>query len=171
MTTFDRFSDRAQLVLRYAQDEAQRFNHTHIGTEHLLLGLVREEESAAAAALLRMGLSRPKARAAVEFIVGRGEEVAGQVSGLTRRAKATLELALEESNRLGHDCVGPEHVLLAMIREGGGIGLGILSSHDVDLKTLRSTVLQSLGITEPDEPDTDTPPGHAPGTAGVDPDG
>jgi ATP-dependent Clp protease ATP-binding subunit ClpC len=159
MTTFDRFSDRAQLVLRYAQEEAQRFNHTHIGTEHLLLGLIREGESAAAVALTGMGLSRPKARAAVEFIVGRGEEVE-QVSGLTRRAKATLELALEESSRLGHDSVGPEHVLLAMIREGDGIGLGMLKSHEIDVKALRTTVLQSLGFIEPEEPAADTPPGN-----------
>src|SRR5918995_3433166 len=108
MGPFDRFNDRAKRVLALAQDEAIRFNHNYIGTEHLLLGLVREGEGVAARVLNSMGVQLPKVRSAVEFIIGRGEgKLAGEV-GLTPRSKKVLELAVDESRRLNHHYIGTE---------------------------------------------------------------
>ena len=109
MDRFDKFTDRARKVLTLAQDEAQRFNHNYIGTEHLLLGLVREGEGVAARVLENMNVELPKVRTAVEFIIGRGDRpVVGEV-GLTPRAKRVIELAIDEARRLGHNYIGTEH--------------------------------------------------------------
>jgi ATP-dependent Clp protease ATP-binding subunit ClpC len=106
MDRFDKFTDRARKVLTLAQDEAQRFNHNYIGTEHLLLGLVREGEGVAARVLENMNVELPKVRTAVEFIIGRGDRpVVGEV-GLTPRAKRVIELAIDEARRLGHNYIG-----------------------------------------------------------------
>jgi len=111
MDRFDKFTDRARKVLTLAQDEAQRFNHNYIGTEHLLLGLVREGEGVAARVLENMNVELPKVRTAVEFIIGRGDRpVVGEV-GLTPRAKRVIELAIDEARRLGHNYIGTEHLL------------------------------------------------------------
>ncbi|HTE65741.1 MAG TPA: Clp protease N-terminal domain-containing protein, partial [Candidatus Binatia bacterium] len=112
MDRFDKFTDRARKVLTLAQDEAQRFNHNYIGTEHLLLGLVREGEGVAARVLENMNVELSKVRTAVEFIIGRGDRpVVGEV-GLTPRAKRVIELAIDEARRLGHNYIGTEHLLL-----------------------------------------------------------
>ena len=107
--SFDRFTERARKVLTLAQEEAQRFNHNYIGTEHLLLGLVREGEGVAAKVLSNLGVELTKVRSAVEFIIGRGErQVMGEI-GLTPRAKKVIELAVDEARRLGHHYIGTEH--------------------------------------------------------------
>ncbi len=128
MDRFDKFTDRARKVLTLAQDEAQRFNHNYIGTEHLLLGLVREGEGVAARVLENMNVELAKVRTAVEFIIGRGDRpVVGEV-GLTPRAKRVIELAIDEARRLGHNYIGTEHLLLGLVREGEGIAAGVLES-------------------------------------------
>ena len=109
---FDKFTDRARKVLTLAQEEAQRFNHNYIGTEHLLLGLVREGDGVAARVLSNMGVQLPKVRSAVEFIIGRGEGMIMGEIGLTPRAKKVIELAVDEARRLNHHYIGTEHLLL-----------------------------------------------------------
>ena len=147
MTTgdrFDKFTDRARKVLTLAQDEAQRFNHNYIGTEHLLLGLVREGEGVAARVLENMNVELAKVRTAVEFIIGRGDRpVVGEV-GLTPRAKRVIELAIDEARRLGHNYIGTEHLLLGLVREGEGIAAGVLESLGVNLDKVRHEVIRVL---------------------------
>ena len=126
MDRFDKFTDRARKVLTLAQDEAQRFNHNYIGTEHLLLGLVREGEGVAARVLENMDVELPKVRTAVEFIIGRGDRpVVGEV-GLTPRTKRVIELAVDEARLMGHHYIGTEHLLLGLVREGEGIAAEVL---------------------------------------------
>ena len=144
MDQFDKFTDRARKVLTLAQDEAQRFNHNYIGTEHLLLGLVREGEGVAARVLENMNVELPKVRTAVEFIIGRGDRpVVGEV-GLTPRAKRVIELAIDEARRLGHNYIGTEHLLLGLVREGEGIAAGVLESLGVNLDKVRHEVIRVL---------------------------
>jgi len=142
MAQFDKFTERARKVLQLAQEEAQRFNHNYIGTEHLLLGLVREGDGVAARVLNNMGVQLPKVRSAVEFIIGRGEgAVIGDI-GLTPRAKKVLELAVDEGRRLNHHYIGTEHLLLGLVREGEGIAAGVLESLGVNLEKVRNQVMQ-----------------------------
>ena len=144
MDRFDKFTDRARKVLTLAQDEAQRFNHNYIGTEHLLLGLVREGEGVAARVLENMNVELAKVRTAVEFIIGRGDRpVVGEV-GLTPRAKRVIELAIDEARRLGHNYIGTEHLLLGLVREGEGIAAGVLESLGVNLDKGRHEVIRVL---------------------------
>src|SRR4051812_1260312 len=144
MDRFDKFTDRARKVLTLAQDEAQRFNHNYIGTEHLLLGLVREGEGVAARVLENMNVELAKVRTAVEFIIGRGDRpVVGEV-GLTPRAKRVMELAMDEARRLGHNYIGTEHLLLGLVREGEGIAAGVLESLGVNLDKVRHEVIRVL---------------------------
>ena len=144
MHQFDKFTDRARKVLTLAQDEAQRFNHNYIGTEHLLLGLVREGEGVAARVLENMNVELSKVRTAVEFIIGRGDRpVVGEV-GLTPRAKRVIELAIDEARRLGHNYIGTEHLLLGLVREGEGIAAGVLESLGVNLDKVRHQVIHVL---------------------------
>src|SRR5215213_7403388 len=113
---FDKFTERARRVLTLAQEEAQRFNHNYIGTEHLLLGLVREGDGVAAKVLANLGVQLPKVRSAVEFIIGRGETMVMGEIGLTPRAKKVIELAVDEARRLNHHYIGTEHLLLGLVR-------------------------------------------------------
>ena len=138
----NKFTERAKKVLVFAQDEATRFNHNYIGTEHLLLGLVREGEGIAAQVLTNLGVELNKVRNAVEFIIGRGERmVVGDIS-LTPRAKRVIELSIEEARRLGHNYIGTEHLLLGLVREGEGIAAGVLESLGVNLEKVRAQVVQ-----------------------------
>src|SRR4051794_36786521 len=139
---FDKFTDRARKVLTLAQEEAQRFNHNYIGTEHLLLGLVREGDGVAAKVLANMGVQLPKVRSAVEFIIGRGETMIMAEIGLTPRAKKVIELAVDEARRLNHHYIGTEHLLLGLVREGEGIAAGVLESLGVNLEKVRTQVMQ-----------------------------
>jgi hypothetical protein len=144
MDRFDKFTDRARKVLTLAQDEAQRFNHNYIGTEHLLLGLVREGEGVAARVLENMNVELDRVRSATEFIIGRGDSpVVGEV-GLTPRAKRVIELAIDEARRLGHNYIGTEHLLLGLVREGEGIAAGVLESLGVNLDKVRHEVIRVL---------------------------
>ena len=133
------------MVLVFAQDEATQFNHGHIGTEHLLLGLLREGEGIAAQALTNLGVELSMVRRAVEFVVGRGERaIVGDVP-LTPRAKRVIELSIEEERRLGHTYhLGTEHLLLGLVREGEGVAAGLLESLSVDLDEVRAQVEQVL---------------------------
>ena len=141
---YDKYTERAKQVLVLAREEASRFNHNYIGTEHLLLGLVREGEGIAAKVLYDMGVDLTKVRSAVEFIIGRGERVnVGEIS-LTPRAKKVIELAVEEARRLGHNYIGTEHLLLGLVREGEGIAAGVLESLGVSLEKVRQKVIQSV---------------------------
>src|SRR3972149_6138954 len=122
---FDKFTERARRVLMLAQEEALRFGHNYMGTEHLLLGLVGEGEGVAARALANPGVELNDIRPRVEWILGRGDRaVAGEI-GLTPRAKKIIELSVDEARRLGHHYIGTEHLLLGMIREGEGIAAGV----------------------------------------------
>src|SRR6184192_4292423 len=141
---FDKFTERARRVLQLAQEEAQRFNHNYIGTEHLLLGLVREGEGVAAKVLGNLGVELNKVRSAVEFIIGRGDRAVTGDIGLTPRAKKVIELAVDEARRLGHHYIGTEHLLLGLIREGEGIAAGVLESLGVNLENARSEVIKVL---------------------------
>src|SRR5438874_2616730 len=141
---FDKFTERARKVLTLAQEEAQRFNHNYIGTEHLLLGLVREGDGVAAKVLANMGVELNKVRSAVEFIIGRGDRMVMGEIGLTPRAKKVIELAVDEARRLNHHYIGTEHLLLGLVREGEGIAAGVLESLGVSLEKVRSQVIQVL---------------------------
>src|SRR5438876_2517310 len=156
MDRFDKFTDRARKVLTLAQDEAQRFNHNYIGTEHLLLGLVREGEGVAARVLENMNVELSKVRTAVEFIIGRGDRpVVGEV-GLTPRAKRVIELAIDEARRLGHNYIGTEHLLLGLVREGEGIAAGVLESLGVNLDKVRHQVIHVLSQSTTSAPAQET---------------
>ncbi|MCL5266342.1 MAG: ATP-dependent Clp protease ATP-binding subunit [Chloroflexi bacterium] len=141
---FDKFTERARKVLTLAQEEAQRFNHNYIGTEHLLLGLVREGDGVAAKVLANMGVELNKVRSAVEFIIGRGDRVVMGEIGLTPRAKKVIELAVDEARRLNHHYIGTEHLLLGLVREGEGIAAGVLESLGVSLDKVRAQVIHVL---------------------------
>ncbi len=121
-----------------AQEEARRFNHNYIGTEHILLGLVREEEGMAAKILSNLGIGLNKVRAAVEFIIGRGEGSTQNEVGLTPRAKRVIELAVDEARLLGHQYIGTEHILLGLLREGEGVAAGVLESLGVSVDRVHS---------------------------------
>jgi len=150
---FDRFNDRAKRVLAFAQEEAIRFKHNYIGTEHLLLGLVREGESVAAKVLDSLGVELSKVRTAVEFIIGAGgTPVAPSEITMSPRTKKVIELAVDEANKLGHPQVGPEHLLLGLVREGQGIASGVLESLGLTMNKVRQQVLATLGQAKPDLP-------------------
>ena len=141
---FEKFSEKARRVLSLAQEEAQRFNHTYIGTEHVLLGLVRESDGVAAKVLTNLGVELPKVRSAVEFIIGRGERAATGEIGLTPRAKKVIELAVDEARRLNHNYIGTEHLLIGLMREGEGVPAGVLESLGVTLDKIRAETSRIL---------------------------
>jgi ATP-dependent Clp protease ATP-binding subunit ClpC len=141
---FEKFTERARKVLSLAQEEAQRFNHNYIGTEHLLLGLVREGDGVAAKVLSNLNVELNKVRSAVEFIIGRGDRIVLGEIGLTPRAKKVIELAVDEARRLNHHYIGTEHLLLGLVREGEGIAAGVLESLGVNLERARVETIQTL---------------------------
>jgi ATP-dependent Clp protease ATP-binding subunit ClpC len=141
---FNKFTERARKVLTLAQEEAQRFQHNYIGTEHLLLGLVREGEGVAAKVLTNLGIQLSDVRRAVEFIIGRGDRIVEGEIGLTPRAKKVIELAVDEAKLLKHQYIGTEHILLGLVREGGGIAAGVLESMGVKLEQVRAETLKVL---------------------------
>jgi excisionase family DNA binding protein len=141
---FEKFTKRARSVLQLAQEEAQRLQHHYMGTEHLLLGLVREGEGIGAQVLKGLGVELDAVRAKVEFIIGHGDhEVRGEVP-LTPRAKKVIELAVDEALRLDHRFIGTEHLLLGLIREGEGIGARVLRELGVDLGAARTKTIELL---------------------------
>ncbi|MBS4193391.1 ATP-dependent protease ATP-binding subunit ClpC [Bacillus sp. FJAT-49705] len=144
---FGRFTERAQKVLALAQEEAIRLGHNNIGTEHILLGLVREGEGIAAKALYALGLGSEKIQKEVENLIGKGQD-ASQTIHYTPRAKKVIELSMDEARKLGHSYVGTEHILLGLIREGEGVAARVLNNLGVSLNKARQQVLQLLGSNE-----------------------
>ncbi len=152
---FERFTDRARRVVVLAQDEARLLDHNHIGTEHLLLGLVHEGEGVAARALESLGISLEAVRQQVEEAVGRGEQAPGGRIPFTPRAQKVLELSRREALQLGHNYIGTEHILLGLIREGEGVAAQVLVRLGADLNRVRQQVVQVLhGLQDTDEPRT-----------------
>jgi len=141
---FEKFSERARRVLTIAQEEARNLNHNYIGTEHILLGLVREEECVAAKVLMNLGIGLSKVRSAVEFIIGRGEKQSSGETGLTPRAKKVIELAIDEARQMGHNYIGTEHLLLGLLREGEGVASSVLDSFGITLERARAEVTHIL---------------------------
>src|SRR5260370_7918561 len=115
---FDKFTERARKVLSLAQEEAQRFQHPYIGTEHLLLGLVREGEGVAAKVLSNLGVELNKVRSTIEFTIGRGDRIVLGEIPLTPGAKKLIELPVEQARRLNHHYIGTHHLLLGLLRQG-----------------------------------------------------
>jgi ATP-dependent Clp protease ATP-binding subunit ClpC len=135
---FDRFTKRARRVLTLAQEEAQRLNHNYIGTEHLLLGLVREENGVAVRVLRELGVDPKQVRERVERTVGRGQRAMYGKLSLTPRTKRVIELAVDEARRLGHHYIGTEHLLLGLVRAGEGVAVDVLRGLGVGLDKVRS---------------------------------
>jgi ATP-dependent Clp protease ATP-binding subunit ClpC len=141
---FERFTERARQVVVLAQAEAKAFKHNYIGTEHLLLGLLREEEGLAARVLESLDIELDEVRAQVVRIVGEGDEVvAGQIP-FTPRAKKILEWSLREALELGHNYIGTEHVLLGLMRENEGVAVEVLNGFAADAEKVRSEILRLL---------------------------
>jgi len=150
VNVFNRFTERARKVIVLAKEEARRFNHDYIGTEHLLLGLIREGEGVAAAVLQKLGLSLESIRLEVEKLVQPGPttQIQGDVP-FTPRSKKALELAAEEARALGHNYIGTEHLLLGLIREGEGVASQVLLNLGLDLNRVRSEIMELLGSATP----------------------
>jgi hypothetical protein len=141
---FERFTDRARRVVVLAQEEARLLNHNHIGTEHILLGLIHEGEGVAYLALTELGISLDAVRAQVEAEIGQGSEAPGGHIPFTPRAKKVLELSLREALQLGHNYIGTEHILLGLIREGEGVAAQVLVGLGAGLDRVRGQVVQLL---------------------------
>jgi ATP-dependent Clp protease ATP-binding subunit ClpC len=137
-------NDRARHVLELATDEAHGFGHNYVGTEHLLLGLLVEEEGAASRYLVDRGVELDDVRRTIERHIGRGETAASQELELVPRARRALALAVDEVRRLGHGRVGTEHILLGLAREGQGVAAGILDRVGIDIEQLRQRKLTAL---------------------------
>jgi ATP-dependent Clp protease ATP-binding subunit ClpC len=141
---FERFTERARQVVVLAQDEARVLRHNYIGTEHLLLGLLREEEGIAARVLESLDITVEEVRAQVGRIVGQGDEVTTGQIPFTPRAKKVLELALREAQAMGHNYIGTEHVLLGLVRENSGVAARILLDFGADAEKIRSEIVHLL---------------------------
>ena len=151
---FDRFTDRAKKVMSFARQEAMKFNHEYIGTEHILLGLVQEGSGVAANVLKNMNIDLEKIRHEVEKIVKTGPSMVtmGQLP-FTPRAKKVLELSMEEASQLSHNYIGTEHLLLGLIRENEGIAAQVMMNLGVKLEEVREEVLEFLGASENNQDD------------------
>ncbi len=152
---FNRFTERAQKVLTLAHEEAVRLGHPGVGTEHILLGLVKEGEGIAAKALLSLGLTGDKIQMEVEKIIGRGNGGPAATT-YTPRAKKVIELSMDEARKLGHNYIGTEHILLGLIREGEGVAARVLGNLGVSLNKARQQVMQLLGGSEGGEASSDS---------------
>jgi ATP-dependent Clp protease ATP-binding subunit ClpC len=141
---FERFTERARQVVVLAQDEARALKHNYIGTEHILLGLLREEEGLAARVLESLDITVEEVRAQVARIVGQGDEVTTGQIPFTPRAKKVLELALRDARSLGHNYIGTEHILLGLVRENEGVAARILLDFDADAEKIRNEIIRML---------------------------
>jgi ATP-dependent Clp protease ATP-binding subunit ClpC len=151
---FEKFTEKARGALTQAQDEAYHLNHNYIGTEHILLGILRQQNGVANKVLVNLGADLGKIRTGVELIIGKGKEpVTGEI-GLTPRAKRVIELAIDEARHLGHDYVGTEHLLLGLLHEGGGVAAGVLDSFGITLEGARSETNKILSQTPNKQPST-----------------
>ena len=147
---FERFTERAKKVLTLAQEEAERSGHSYIGTEHLLIGLLREEEGLAAHVLADLGIDTSMVRKTIESVLGRNERIIMQQIIPTSRVKKVIELSFEEARRLGRNYVGTEHLLLGLLIEGEGIAAHVLEDLGATLEKVRAE-LQQIGDTETEE--------------------
>jgi ATP-dependent Clp protease ATP-binding subunit ClpA len=147
---FERFTERARGVVVLAQEEARALKHNYIGTEHILLGLLREQEGLAAGVLASLDITIERVRWAVTRMVGPGEEVTSGQIPFTPRAKKVLELSLREALSLSHNYIGTEHILLGLVRENEGVAARILLEYDADAQRIRSRVLGMLGEPPPE---------------------
>ncbi|MCB0867442.1 MAG: AAA family ATPase, partial [Solirubrobacterales bacterium] len=166
---FERFTERARQVVVLAQEEARTLKHNYIGTEHILLGLLREEEGLAARVLESLEITVERVRAQVVRIVGSGEEVTSGQIPFTPRAKKVLELALREALSLGHNYIGTEHILLGLVRENEGVAARILLDFDADSDKIRNEVIRMLsgpGGRRPGQSAAGSPGGSSQGEAG-----
>ncbi len=141
---FERFTERARQVVVLAQDEARALKHNYIGTEHILLGLLREQEGLAARVLEYLDITVEEVRAQVARIVGQGDEVTTGQIPFTPRAKKVLDLALREALSLGHGYIGPEHILLGLVRENDGVGARILLDLGAGAEKVRDEIIRML---------------------------
>jgi ATP-dependent Clp protease ATP-binding subunit ClpC len=141
---FERFTDRARRVVVLAQEEARVLNHDYIGTEHILLGLIREGGGVAYQALSQMGVSLVQVRAAIEQMIGEGQRAPTGHIPFTPRAKKVLELSLREALQLGHTYIGTEHILLGLVREGEGVAAQVLERYGANMDRVRHTVVELL---------------------------
>ena len=148
---FEKFTERARKVLTLSQEEAQRFNHNYIGTEHILLGLVREGDGVAAKVLVNLGLELARVRQTVESSMGKGDRTVSGEVGLTPRAKRVIELAVDEARRLHHNYIGTEHLLLGLLREGEGTAASALEGLGVTLEKVRAEVVRLLSQNMPQQ--------------------
>jgi ATP-dependent Clp protease ATP-binding subunit ClpC len=153
---FERFTERARQVVVLAQDEARTLKHNYIGTEHILLGLLREEEGLAARVLDTLDITVEEVRAQVARIVGQGDEVTTGQIPFTARAKKVLELALREALSLGHNYIGTEHILLGLVRENEGVAARILLDFDADAERIRNEIIRMLSSRGPRSPNPNT---------------
>ncbi len=144
MAFFGRFTERAQRALMYAQEEARALGHNYVGTEHLLLGLIREEEGVASQILRQLGADVDRVRRQIEELIGRGNFNFNEGFGYTPRTKRVMELSFYEARNLGHNYVGTEHLLLALLREGEGVAARILKDLGVDFQAVRDQLLKVL---------------------------
>ncbi|NQT32387.1 MAG: NDP-hexose 4-ketoreductase, partial [Candidatus Omnitrophica bacterium] len=150
MPAFNRFTERARKVILLAKEEAKQFNHDYIGTEHVLMGLVKEGEGVASAVLTSLGLDSETIRMEVEKLVQPGpDKIITSDIPFTPRAKKVIELAMDEARNLGHNYIGTEHLLLGLIREGDGVASQVLLNLGLDLKIVRDEVLNLLGSSVP----------------------
>jgi hypothetical protein len=145
---YERFTDRARRVVVLAEEQARTLNHGYVGTEHILLGLIREGDGVAARALESLGISLQTVRQQVEEIIGRGQ-VPSEGIPFTPRAEKVLELSLREAMQLGHNYVGTEHILLSLIREGNGVAAQVLVNLGADLNTVRQQVIWLISGQQP----------------------
>ncbi|HEV2656436.1 MAG TPA: Clp protease N-terminal domain-containing protein [Ktedonobacteraceae bacterium] len=150
---FDKFTERARKALALSQEEAQRLQHNYIGTEHLLLGLIREDEGVAAKVLLNLGVRLDVVRQNIATTIGRGDQAIPVSIGLTPRSKKVIELAVDEARTMNHHYIGTEHILLGLVREGEGIAALTLESMGVQLARVREETLRVLKQANPPPPD------------------
>ena|SRR5688572_19664778 len=143
---FERFTERNRQVVVLAQDAARKLKHNYIGTEHLLLGLLREEEGLGARVLVSMDITAEEVEQQVKRIVGEGDEATSGQIPFTPRAKKVLELALREALSLGHNYIGTEHTLLGLVRENEGVAARILLDFDADADKIRNEVIRMLNL-------------------------
>jgi ATP-dependent Clp protease ATP-binding subunit ClpC len=141
---FERFTERALQVVVLAAEEAREFRRGYLDTEHVLLGLIREEEGVAARALGSLGVTLARARPSVEGITGRGEEPTSGAIPFTSQAKGVLERALSEAADLGHDYIGTEHILLGLVHVNEGVAARVLLAFDADADKIRNEVMHAL---------------------------
>lgn len=149
---FERFTERARRVIILAQEEAKRLNHSAVGTEHILLGIIREGEGVASKVLESLNIVPDRVRAEIESAIGRGERTPYEEVAFTPRAKKVLELALDEARRLGHNYIGTEHLLLGLVREGQSTAARVLVAQGAGLAAVRSQVMRAVsgpGVADP----------------------